>query len=59
MCLTNAVHVDSCSPPKDCCPQGPGCCYLGMPHAGSPYLPSGHGPVNVLSAVFWNHWFFW
>ncbi|KAK3908263.1 ATP-dependent helicase brm [Frankliniella fusca] len=49
----------NCPPPKDCCAQG--CCYpMGVQiHTHTPYLPSGHGPANVLSAVFWNHWFFW
>ncbi|XP_026276733.1 protein enabled homolog isoform X2 [Frankliniella occidentalis] len=50
----NGFH---CPPPKDCCPQG--CCYQLGVQMHTPYLPSGHGPANVLSAVFWNHWFFW
>ncbi|KAJ1527517.1 hypothetical protein ONE63_007488 [Megalurothrips usitatus] len=47
-----------CHPPQDCCVQG---CCAGAHTLHTPILPSGGGyvPTNVLSTVFWNHWFFW
>ncbi|XP_066995523.2 uncharacterized protein [Anabrus simplex] len=44
----------TCVPPKECCAQD--CCFV---YTSQGYRPPAAATTNLLSLVFWNHWYLW